>query len=166
MSFGSLTFMKAALAQAEAGLKLKEVPVGAVVVYKNEIIAFAHNEVMTTLDITAHAEMIAIRRAAQHQGSRILSHCDLYVTLEPCPMCATAISFARIRRLYYGAADTKGGGVDHGPRIFHSPSCHHAPEYYGDILPFPSEDLLKSFFQEKRTEKKQIFSKIAKLRST
>jgi tRNA(adenine34) deaminase len=126
------------------------VPVGAVVVTGSEIVAAAGNRVIELSDPTAHAEMLAIRAAAAAQGSERLVDCDLYVTLEPCPMCAQAISLARLRRLYYGAADAKGGGVDHGPRLFTQPSCHHRPEVYGGIDEERAGQLLRDFFRQRR----------------
>ena len=113
-------------------------------------LARAGNRTLRDRDPTAHAEMLAIRQAAAQLGSERLVDCDLYVTLEPCPMCAQAIAFARLRRLYYGAADPKGGGVDNGPRIFAQPSCHHRPEIYGGIAEREAGDLLRAFFQERR----------------
>jgi len=144
-------FMALALAEAEAAAERKEVPVGAVIVSAaGEVLALAGNQVMANHDPTGHAEMLAIRQAAQRLGSERLLNCDLYVTLEPCPMCAQAISFARIRRLYYGASDPKGGGVDNGPAIFSQPSCHHAPEVYGGICETQAASLLKGFFKSRR----------------
>ncbi len=129
-----------------------EVPVGAVIVARasGEVVATAHNEVEKRSDATAHAEMLAIQRATKKLGSKSLKGYDLYVTLEPCPMCATAISFARIDRVYFGAYDPKSGGVEHGPRIFNSTSCHHAPEVYGGIMESECAALLKEFFAGKR----------------
>jgi tRNA(Arg) A34 adenosine deaminase TadA len=143
--------MTMALAQAEAAAARGEVPVGAVLLGPDgALLAAAGNEVEAQADPTAHAEMLVLRAAARLAGRPRLVDCDLHVTLEPCPMCAQAISFARIRRLYYGAADPKGGGVDHGPRIFASSSCHHAPEVYGGIAERQAEALLKAFFAERR----------------
>ena len=141
-----------ALRYARRGADVGEVPVGAVVVdgKTGEILARAHNLVKSRSDPTAHAEILAIQRAAKKLGSARLSGCDLYVTLEPCPMCATAISFARIRRLYFGASDPKGGGVEHGPRIFSQPTCHHSPEIMGGIRESESSELLKDFFKSRR----------------
>ena len=127
-----------------------EVPVGAVIVRDGKIIASSHNLTETNNDPTAHAELLAIRSACEILASPRLPDCDLYVTLEPCSMCATAISFARIRRLYFGAYDTKGGGVEHGPRIFSQPTCHHAPEIYGGIEESACSEILKKFFAERR----------------
>jgi tRNA(Arg) A34 adenosine deaminase TadA len=139
--------MDAALAEARAAAARGEVPVGAALVGPDgTIIAVAGNRTIELSDPTAHAEMLAIREAARKLGSERLAGCDLYVTLEPCPMCAAAIGFARIRRLYYGAADPKSGGVEHGPRIFAQPGCHHRPEVYGDIGAVKSAALLKGFF--------------------
>ena len=145
-------FMHEALLQAEKASQADEVPVGAVVVHRatGEVISEAHNEVEKWGDATAHAEMLAIRRATEKIGSKSLKGYDLYVTLEPCPMCATAISFARIDRVYFGAYDPKSGGVEHGPRIFNSSSCHHAPEIYGGIMESECAEMLKSFFVDKR----------------
>ena len=150
------SFMDMALAEAEAAGGRGEVPVGAVIVDSagGKVVARAGNRVEETRDPTAHAEMLAIRTAvtelAGNPPGRALSGHDLYVTIEPCPMCAQAISFARIRRLYYGAADPKGGGVEHGPRIFSQPTCHHAPEVYGGIDEARAGALLRDFFAEKR----------------
>ncbi len=144
--------MDLAMAQArEAGLR-GEVPVGAVVVNgtSGEVLAAAGNRCEADGDPSAHAEMLALRAAAVKLGAARLTDCDLYVTLEPCPMCAQAISFFRIRRLYFGAPDPKGGGVEHGPRIFNQPSCHHAPEVYGGIRGCEAGDMLKAFFRDKR----------------
>ncbi len=129
-----------------------EVPVGAVIVNgaTGEVLAVAGNKTMELKDPTAHAEMLAIREAAKVLDSERLINCDMYVTLEPCPMCAQAISFARIRRLYYGADDPKGGGVDNGARVFAAPSCHHKPEVYGGIREGEAGKMLKDFFESKR----------------
>lgn len=151
--------MMIALEEARAAAERGEVPVGAVVVDQDRrVIAQAGNRVIETKDPTAHAEMLAIRLAAAAIKSERLIGCDLYVTLEPCPMCAQAISFARIRRLYYGARDEKGGGVDHGPRIFDHPTCHHRPEIYGGIRERDSGDLLQSFFAQRRYKKPDVES--------
>jgi tRNA(Arg) A34 adenosine deaminase TadA len=115
------------------------------------VIARAGNRTLELKDPTAHAEMLAIRAAASALGSERLIGCDLYVTLEPCPMCAGAISFARLRRLYFGAPDEKGGGVEHGPRVFSHPTCHHAPDVYGGLSERAAADLLKSFFAVRRS---------------
>ena len=139
--------LQAAAAAAAAG----EVPVGAVVVAADgTVLAQDRNRIEELNDPTAHAEILAIRSAAARMGTPRLAGCDLYVTLEPCPMCATAASFARLRRVYFGADDPKGGGVEHGPRIFASPSCHHRPEVYGGIAASRSADLLRRFFQARR----------------
>lgn len=127
-----------------------EVPVGAVVVKDGRVIAVAHNRPRALRDPTAHAEILAIRAACLALDDERLSGCDLYVTLEPCPMCAGAISHARIRRLYYGAADPKGGGVEHGPRVFNQPTCHHAPEVYGGFREREAAALLRDFFAGRR----------------
>ena len=146
------SFMALAFDEAEkAGLR-DEVPIGAVVVEAatGTVIAAAGNRTEELADPTAHAEMLALRAAAARVGAPRLPDCDLYVTLEPCPMCAAAISFARIRRLYFGAEDPKGGGVEHGPRIFAQPTCHHRPEVYGGIDEKRASALLKRFFRERR----------------
>jgi tRNA(Arg) A34 adenosine deaminase TadA len=142
------SFMDMALQEARAAARRGEVPVGAVVVDTDtgEVLARAGNLTEENNDPTAHAEIVAIRAAAVLRGEPRLPNCDLYVTLEPCPMCATAISFARIRRVYFGAYDPKGGGVDHGPRVFESTSCHHRPEVYGGIGEIEAATLLKEFF--------------------
>ena len=143
--------MELALRQAEAAGRRGEVPVGAVLVDAGgRVLARAGNRVEKLGDPTAHAEMLAIRAACAAVKSERLTDCDLYVTLEPCPMCAAAVSFARIRRLYFGAGDPKGGGVEHGPRIFSQPSCHHAPEVYGGIAEARSARLLQAFFARRR----------------
>ena len=143
--------MLTALAEAEAAAARGEVPVGAVVVDANgAVLAQAGNRTRELADPTAHAEMLAIRAACQVLGSERLGDADLYVTLEPCPMCATAISFARLRRLYFAASDPKGGGVVHGPRIFSQPTCHHAPEVYGGIEEVRAAALLREFFESRR----------------
>ncbi|MGZ8388764.1 MAG: nucleoside deaminase [Rhodoplanes sp.] len=144
------TFMDMALAEARAGAAAGEVPVGCVVVRGGEVIARAGNRTLAGKDPTAHAEMLAIRAAALAIGSERLGGCDLYVTLEPCAMCAAALSFARIRRLYYGAADPKGGAVENGVRFFSSPTCHHRPEIYGGIGETEASALLKDFFRARR----------------
>jgi tRNA(adenine34) deaminase len=143
-------YMLAALAEAEAAAAREEVPVGAVIVADGQILARAGNRTRELADPTAHAEMLAIRAACAAVRSERLTGADLYVTLEPCPMCAQAISFARIGRLYYGALDPKGGGVEHGPRIFSQPSCHHAPELYGGLSETRSAQLLREFFARRR----------------
>ncbi len=143
--------MDRALAEAEAAARRSETPVGAVVVAPDgAVLAAAGNRVRERADPSAHAEMLALRAAARSMGSERLTGCDLYVTLEPCPMCAGAISLARIRRLYYGAADPKSGGVDHGARVFAHPTCHHAPEVYGGIAEAECAALLHRFFRARR----------------
>ena len=143
--------MARALQQAHAAAQRGEVPIGAVIVGPDgAILAEAGNRTEADRDPTAHAELLAIRAAAASLGAPRLVDCDLYVTLEPCPMCAQAISFARIRRLYYGAADPKGGGVEHGPRIFNQPTCHHRPEVYAGIGERDAAELLRAFFKERR----------------
>ena len=143
-------FMDAAFEEAERAAREGEVPVGAVVVRDGEIVARAHNRPLSERDPTAHAELLALRAAAAALGGERLAGCDLYVTLEPCTMCAAAISFARIRRLYYAAADPKGGAVESGVRFFAAPTCHHRPEVYGGIQEARAAELLRRFFKEKR----------------
>jgi len=146
------SFMHEALREAEAAGARGEVPVGAVIVSpEGQIIARAGNETRALSDPTAHAEVLAIRRACDHLGSERLIGCSLWVTLEPCPMCAAAIGFARIERLYFGASDPKSGGVDHGPRIFESSSAHHVPDIYRGVSEDQCAVLLRDFFQKKRT---------------
>ena len=143
--------MLAALAEAEAAGARGEVPVGAVVVGADgNVLGRAGNRTRELADPTTHAEMLAIRQACAAQGSERLDGVDIYVTLEPCPMCAAAISFARIRRLYWGAGDPKGGGVEHGARIFSKPTCHHAPELYGGFEEARAAALLRDFFARRR----------------
>lgn len=142
--------MERAFVEAEAAARRGEVPVGAAIVFEGKVIAAAGNRTLEDKDPTAHAEILAIREAARLIDSERLIGCDLYVTLEPCAMCAGAISFARIRRLYYGAADEKGGAVDHGPRFFAQSTCHHSPEVYSGMDEARSSALLKSFFAAKR----------------
>jgi tRNA(adenine34) deaminase len=144
------TFMDLALEQARAAAALGEVPVGCVIVHNGNPIARAGNRTLTDRDPTAHAEMLAVRQAAASLGTERLVDCDLYVTLEPCTMCAAAISFARIRRLYYGAADPKGGAIESGVRFFEQASCHHRPELYGGIGEVEAALLLKDFFRARR----------------
>jgi tRNA(adenine34) deaminase len=143
-------FMPAAIAQAKDAAAAGEVPVGCVIVRAGTIIARARNRTLADHDPTAHAEMLTIRAAAEVLGSERLIDCDLYVTLEPCTMCAAAISFARIRRLYYGAVDPKGGAVESGARFFSAPTCHHRPEVYGGIAEAEAGELLKEFFKARR----------------
>jgi tRNA(adenine34) deaminase len=146
------SFMAEALAEAEAAAAAGEVPVGAVLVEgpTGRILARARNRVEEWGDPTAHAELIALREGARALGAKRLTEADLYVTLEPCPMCAAAISFARLRRLYFGAYDPKGGGVEHGARIFEQASCHHRPEIVGGIEERRAGALLRTFFKERR----------------
>jgi tRNA(adenine34) deaminase len=146
----SPSFMQTALEEARAAGARGEVPVGCVIVRGADVIARAGNRTVADKDPTAHAELLAIRQAASALGSERLTDCDLYVTLEPCAMCAAAMSFARIRRLYFGAADEKGGAVEHGVRFFASPTCHHRPEVYGGINESECAALLKEFFQARR----------------
>jgi tRNA(adenine34) deaminase len=143
--------MDVALDEARLAADRGEVPVGAVVVGADGmVLAQAGNRTLELRDPTAHAEMLALRSAAAALGGERLTGCDLYVTLEPCAMCAGAISFARIRRLYFGASDPKGGAVEHGPRFFSQPTCHHAPEIYGGIGESAASTLLKGFFVARR----------------
>jgi len=144
------SFMDDALAEARAAAAASEVPVGAVIVRDGAVLARAGNRTLRDRDPTAHAEMLAIRAAAAALGTERLTDCDLYVTLEPCAMCAGAISFARIRRLYYGAADPKGGAVDNGVRFFSAPTCHHRPEIYGGLRESQAAALLRDFFKARR----------------
>ena len=144
------SFMDAALDQARAAAARGEVPVGAVIVKDGQIIAAAGNRTRELSDPTAHAEVLAIRAACAAAGSERLPGHDLYVTLEPCPICAGTIAAARIARLYYGAADPKSGGVAHGARVFSHRQCHHAPEIYDGIAAPESEALLKAFFAQRR----------------
>src|SRR5262245_37200115 len=140
-----MAFEEARMADADG-----EVPVGCVIVRRGKVIARAGNQTLGANDPTAHAEMLAIRQAADALGTERLTDCDLYVTLEPCTMCAAAISFARIRRLYFGAEDPKGGAVENGPRFFAQATCHHRPEVYGGIGERAAADLLRNFFRARR----------------
>ena len=142
--------MDIALAEARAAAAREEVPIGAAVVRDGAVVAAAGNRTRELNDATAHAEMLAIRAASQALGQERLDDCDLYVTLEPCTMCAAAISFARIRRLYFGALDPKGGAVESGVRFFSQPTCHHAPEVYGGMAERESGELLRGFFSKRR----------------
>jgi len=144
------SFMELALEDARLGAARGEVPVGAVIVRNGSIIARSSNANRTLFDVTAHAEILAIRAASAALESDRLPECDLYVTLEPCTMCAAALSFARIRRLYFGAEDLKGGAVVNGVRFFEQPTCHHAPEVYAGIGERASADLLRDFFKQRR----------------
>ncbi|MFN8760455.1 MAG: nucleoside deaminase [Tagaea sp.] len=144
-------FMELALAEARKAAAADEVPVGAVVVdAAGTVLAAAHNRVERDKDPSAHAELLAIRAACAARGEPRLPDCDLYVTLEPCPMCAGAISFARLRRVYWGASDPKGGGVEHGPRVFAHPTCHHRPELFGGLAETEAAELLRDFFRARR----------------
>ncbi len=145
-----LSSMDEALIEARLAAGRDETPVGAVIVFEDRIIARAGNETRARRDPTAHAEVLAIRRACELVGEERLPGFDLYVTLEPCAMCAAAISFARIRRLYFGAPDPKGGAVENGPRFYAQPTCHHAPEVYSGIGERESADLLRDFFRARR----------------
>jgi len=142
--------MDIAIAEARAAAAADEVPVGCAIVRGGEVLARAGNRTLRDRDPTAHAEMLAIRQAAARLGSERLVDCDLYVTLEPCAMCAAAISFARIRRLYFGAADPKGGAVEHGVKFFSAATCHHRPEVYGGIGEQEAAGLLLDFFAARR----------------
>ena len=142
--------MDLALKAAETAGKAGEVPIGCVIVLNNEVIAAVGNRTLTDRDPTAHAELLAIREAARKIGSERLVDCDLYVTLEPCTMCAAAIALARVRRLYYGAADPKGGAVESGVRFFAQPTCHHAPEVYSAVGEREAAALLRDFFKTRR----------------
>ncbi len=142
--------MDIALEEARLAGARGEVPIGAVVVRGPDLVARAGNRTRELCDVTAHAEILAIREAARTLNAERLPDCDLFVTLEPCAMCAAAISFARIRRLYFGAEDVKGGGVVNGPRFFSQPTCHHAPDVYSGIAEQDAAELLVTFFQEKR----------------
>jgi tRNA(adenine34) deaminase len=144
------SFMALALEEARAAGARGEVPVGCVIVRDGAVVARAGNRTLADRDPTAHAEIIAIRQAATSLGSERLDGCDLYVTLEPCAMCAGAVAFARVRRLYYGAADPKGGAVDNGVQFFASPTCHHRPEVYGGLAEAEAGALLREFFRERR----------------
>ncbi len=144
------SFMQMALDEARAAGARGEVPVGCVLVCAGEVVARAGNRTLADKDPTAHAELIAIRAAAAALGSERLTDCDLYVTLEPCAMCAAAMAFARIRRLYFGAGDPKGGAVENGVRFFAQPTCHHKPEVYSGINESEAAAMLKDFFQAKR----------------
>jgi len=144
------SFMEEALVEARTAAAEGEVPIGCVIVRDGAVIARARNATIAARDPTAHAEMLAIRAAAAALGSERLVDCDLYVTLEPCAMCAAAISFARIRRLYYGAADPKGGAVENGVKFFSSPTCHHRPEVYSGIAEREAAALLQEFFRTRR----------------
>ena len=142
--------MSCAFSEARAALERGEVPVGAVIVRDGAIISRAGNQTLRDKDPTAHAEVLAIRRACHAAASEKLPGYDIYVTLEPCAMCAAAISFARLRRLYFAAPDPKSGGVEHGPRFFAQPTCHHAPEIYGGIRESEAAGMLTAFFMARR----------------
>ena len=147
---GFRSFMPRALAAAGQAAAAGEVPIGAVVVKDGVVIAEAHNSPRTDHDPTAHAEILAIRRAAKVLGDERLTGCELWVTLEPCAMCAGAIAHARIARLYYAASDPKGGAVEHGARVFDQPQCLHRPEVYSGIGEQESAELLRGFFKDRR----------------
>lgn len=142
--------MEQALEQARIAETKGDVPIGAIIVHDGQVIAAAGNRIVQDNDPTAHAELVALRAASKILQTPRLTECDLFVTLEPCPMCAQAIAFARIRRLFFGAYDPKGGGVDHGPRIFEQPTCHHIPEVNGGIFEKECASILKDFFSKKR----------------
>jgi tRNA(adenine34) deaminase len=142
--------MSCAFFEARAAMERDEVPIGAVIVRDGVILSRAGNRTLQDKDPTAHAEMLAIQQACRSEASERLSGCDIYVTLEPCAMCAAAISFARLRRLYFAALDPKGGGVEHGPRFFAQPTCHHAPEIYGGIRASEAAAMLTGFFMARR----------------
>ena len=146
----ALDAMALAFDEAKAAALRGEVPVGAVVVRDGAVLGRAGNRTLELKDPTAHAEMLALKLACEALGSERLIGCDLYVTLEPCPMCAAAISFSRIRRLYFGAGDPKGGAVENGVRLYESPTCHHAPEVYGGLRETEASALLRDFFRERR----------------
>jgi tRNA(Arg) A34 adenosine deaminase TadA len=152
MTEEAASFMELALAEARQAGQSGEVPVGAVLVDgpSGALLARAHNRVEADKDPTAHAEILAIREAARRAGAARLPEADLYVTLEPCAMCAAAIAFARLRRLYFGAYDPKGGGVEHGARVFARPTCHHRPEVIGGLMERPAGALLRAFFDTRR----------------
>lgn len=150
MSSGTVRFMDVALEEARKAAARGEVPVGAVLVLDGEIVARAGNRTRELNDVTAHAEILVIREASATLGAERLSGADLHVTLEPCAMCAAAISFARIRRLYYGAEDEKGGGVSHGARFYSQPTCHHRPDVYSGIAASEAASILKDFFANRR----------------
>lgn len=149
-NYSGQKFMDEALEIAVSAMRSGEVPVGALVVKNGEIVARADNRTLRERDPTAHAEILALREAARKLNTERLGDCDLYVTLEPCTMCAAAISFARIRRLYYGAADPKGGAVESGVRFFASRTCHHRPEVYGGLQEARAAELLRAFFAARR----------------
>ncbi|WP_370931791.1 nucleoside deaminase [Bartonella sp. DGB1] len=146
----NFTFMEIALQEAEKAQKNGEVPVGAIIVKNNKIIATANNQTRSSLDPSAHAEIVVIRKACKILKTDRLINCDLYVTLEPCNMCSGAISFARIRRLYYATPDPKGGAVENGTNFFSQKSCFHSPEIYSCLSQNKSQLLLKNFFKQKR----------------
>jgi tRNA(adenine34) deaminase len=145
-----MNFMKQALKQAEIAFAQDEIPVGAVLVENGKVIASSHNQNISLDDPTAHAEILVLRKAAKIKNSARLDDCDLYVTLEPCAMCAAAISLARVKRVYYAASDKKFGAVENGVKFFHSTSCHHRPEIYSEINEEESKKLLQDFFKSKR----------------
>ena len=145
------SFIEQAIEEARLAGARGEVPIGAVIVRKDIIVAKAGNRTLELNDPTAHAEILAIREAGEQLASQRLIDCDLYVTLEPCPMCAAAISFARIRRLYFGASDVKSGGVENGTRFYESPTCHHKPEVYSGMAENDCAELLREFFRIQRS---------------
>lgn len=147
------SFMSEALRQAQIALEMDEVPIGAVIVdgSTNKIIAASHNKNISEIDATAHGEILALKEACRVKNSHRLENCDLYVTIEPCAMCAGAISLARIRRVYFGAEDKKSGGVENGAKVFESKNCHHRPEVYGSINEAECQKIMKDFFAKKRS---------------
>jgi tRNA(adenine34) deaminase len=151
MTFSAVAFMKEALMEAKKATLIDEVPVGAVVVHEGCIISRGHNLTRSTCDPTAHGEVVALRRAAEVLKTPILENCDVYVTLEPCAMCGGALSLARIRHVYFGAFDPKGGALDHGPRLYEQPTCLHRPQVWGGIEENQCQKALKEFFIKKRT---------------
>lgn len=150
MPFPALSFMNAALHEAEKAALIDEVPVGAVVVFQKCIIGRGHNLNRHLADPTAHAEIMALREATRFLKTPLLVGCDVYVTLEPCAMCAGALSHARIQTVFFGAYDPKGGALDHGPRLFEQPTCHHSPHVWGGIKEKVCQSILKNFFKTKR----------------
>ncbi|MCK9540765.1 MAG: nucleoside deaminase [Novosphingobium sp.] len=143
--------MARALDEARAAARAGEVPIGAVIVREGAVLASAHNLTRAMADPTAHAELLAIREAARKLGNERLDGCDLWVTLEPCPMCAGAIAHARLARVYYAASDPKGGGVEHGARVFEHPQCLHRPEVYAGVGESEAAELMRGFFRERRS---------------
>lgn len=143
-------WMEIAITQAKEAGQRQEVPVGAVIVHQGKVLVASGNRVEELADPTAHAEMLVIREATRLLNTPRLIDCELFVTLEPCPMCATALSFARISKVFFGAFDPKGGGIDHGPRIFDQPTCHHRPQVFGGMSEQACASLLLEFFNDRR----------------